>query len=109
MCPPPPSVGLKPIPFEYDRVLAWTLGNRLGGLDRDVVQQRVREIHQSDLRRGRPIYAHAVSHWSDLASVVDAMGAGQQPIGTSFFTPIRALDGISQCAYFHAPKASVRS
>ncbi len=84
ICPPPSSVGLKPIEFQFDRVLAWTVGNQLDARDLPVVEQRVREIRESDRRYGRPIMGHAVAEWSQLSRLTDIVGAGIEPIGTSF-------------------------
>ncbi len=84
ICPAPSSVGLSPIEFKYDRVLAWTVGDQLTGRDLPVVQQRVREIRESDLREGRPILGGAISNWSKLAQLTDVLSVGVEPIGTSF-------------------------
>jgi len=51
VCPAPASIGVSDIGFEYDRVLAWSVGRNLKGRDLQTVQQRVREIHQR--RAGR--------------------------------------------------------
>ncbi|MEM7456056.1 MAG: hypothetical protein AAF456_17035 [Planctomycetota bacterium] len=84
VCPPPPSTGLSPIGFEYDRVLAWSLGHGLTGRDLQLTQQRVREIRQSDLREGRPIVAGVDSQWKLFGQEVDVLSTGLEPLGTSF-------------------------
>lgn len=84
ICPPPSNVGLGPIPFHFDRVLAWKLGDRLTGRDLPVIEQRVREIRESDQRVGRPIFGHAASDWTGLAELTDILVAGLKPLGTSF-------------------------
>ncbi len=84
ICPPPTTVGLSQIDFEFDRVLAWSVGNQLSGRDLQNVQQRIREIRESDLREGRPIVGSAASHWTDFARQLDVQIVGLQPIGTSF-------------------------
>jgi hypothetical protein len=84
ICPPPSSVGLSSIPFHFDRVMAWKLGDRLTGRDLPVVEQRVREIRESDPRIGRPIFGHAASDWTGLAELTDILVAGIKPLGTSF-------------------------
>lgn len=84
ICPAPSSAGLSPIGFQFDRVLAWTIGEKITGRNLRIVQQQIREIRESDLREGRPIIGHAISHWSQLAQLTDVLGVGVQPIGTSF-------------------------
>ncbi len=84
VCPPPSNVGLSPISFQYDRVLAWSLGEELEGRNLQGVQQRVREIQESDQREGRPILAHVSSHWTKYAQLVDILNVGLEPLGTSF-------------------------
>jgi hypothetical protein len=84
ICPAPASVGLSPIGFEFDRVLAWSVGNDLTAKSLPIVEQRVREIRQSDQREGRPIMGHAFSNWFQLAQLTDVLSVGLQPLGTSF-------------------------
>lgn len=84
ICPAPSSVGLSPIDFKYDRVLGWSVGNQLSSRDLPVVQQRIREIRESDQRSGRPVIGGAQSNWSQLAELTDVMSIGVEPIGTSF-------------------------
>lgn len=93
--PAPSSAGLSPIGFEYDRVLAWSVGDQLTARSLPIVQQRVREIRESDQREGRPIVCHAVSNWSQLAQLTDILSAGVQPLGTSFLAS-RYSDWIKQ-------------
>jgi hypothetical protein len=73
VCPPPSTAGLAPIDFQFDRVLAWTLGDELGARNLQISQQRVREIHESDQREGRPIVAQAGSNWTKYAQFVDIL------------------------------------
>ena len=84
VCPPPASIGVSDIGFEYDRVLAWSVGRNLKGRDLQTVQQRVREIHESDLRKNRPIVANVESSWSRIAAQADILSVGLEPLGTSF-------------------------
>jgi len=84
VCPPPASIGVSDIGFEYDRVLAWSVGRNLKGRDLQTVQQRVREIHDSDLRKNRPIVANVKSSWSRIAAQADILSVGLEPLGTSF-------------------------
>ena len=84
ICPPPSNVGLSPIPFHFDRVMAWKLGDKLTGRDLPAIEQRVREIRESDQRVGRPIFGHAASDWTELADLTDIMVTGFSPLGTSF-------------------------
>ena len=95
ICPPPQSIGLSPIGFQYDRVLTWSVGNQLTGRQLEIVQQRVREIRESDLRSGRPIVANAESHWSQFGQSCDALSIGVKPIGSSFLAS-RYSDWIRQ-------------
>lgn len=84
VCPAPASVGVSDIGFEFDRVLAWSVGRNLKGRDLQTVQQRVREIHESDLRKNRPIVANVKSSWSRIAAQADILSVGLEPLGTSF-------------------------
>lgn len=84
VCPPPSSIGLTPIGFEYDRVLAWSLGDELSGRNLQNTLSRIREIQESDQREGRPIVANAASHWTRYAQSVDILSVGLEPLGTSF-------------------------
>ena len=59
VCPSPSNVGLSEIPFHFDRVMAWKLGDNLTGRDLPVIKQRIQEIRESDQRVGRP------TRWSD--------------------------------------------
>ena len=82
--PPPASVGVEPIGFEYDSVLAWSVGRELGARHESRIRQRIREIRETDSRQGRPIFGHSVSHWSRIAQQVDIHSIGLQPIGSSY-------------------------
>ncbi len=82
--PPPASVGVEPIGFEYDSVLAWSVGRELTGNHAGRIRQRIREIRETDSRQGRPIFGHSVSHWSRIAQQVDIHSIGLQPIGSSY-------------------------
>lgn len=84
ICPPPSSIGLQPIPFEFDRVLAWDVGKDLEGRNVPMVERTVREIRESDSRFGRLVVGHAAAEWSQVARITDILSAGQEPIGTSF-------------------------
>ena len=84
VCPPPASIGVTDIGFEFDRVLAWSVGENLAGRDILTVAQRIREIRESDLRENRPIVGNVSSNWSQLAQQVDILSVGLQPLGTSF-------------------------
>ena len=84
VCPPPASIGVTDIGFEFDRVLAWSVGKNLAGRDILTVAQRIREIRESDLRENRPVVGNVSSNWSQLAQQVDILSVGLQPLGTSF-------------------------
>lgn len=82
--PPPASVGVEPIGFEYDPVLAWSVGRELSSKHTSRIRQRIREIRETDSRVGRPIFGHSVSHWSQIAQQVDIHSIGLQPVGSSY-------------------------
>ncbi len=82
--PPPASVGVEPIGFEYDCVLAWSVGRELTARHESRIRQRIREIRETDSRQGRPIFGHSVSHWSLIAQQVDIHSIGLQTIGSSY-------------------------
>ena len=84
VCPPPPSVGLTKITTEYDRVLCWSVGRNLSSRDLGSMRETIREIHESDIRTGRPVVANMVSGWSQASDVVDILNVGLKPLGTSF-------------------------
>ena len=84
ICPPPSSTGIQTIPFAYDRVLAWSIGERQTARNLVNIQNTIREIRDSDLREGRPIVAHVRSHWSLLGRELDVTLLGQSPLGSSF-------------------------
>ena len=83
VCPPPSNVGLSKIPFHFDRVMAWKLGENLTARDLPVLEQRIQEIRESDQRVGRPIMGIAASDWTGLTNITDILVAGFQPLGTS--------------------------
>ena len=84
IAPPPASVGVEPIGFEYDSVLAWSVGRELSAKHASRIRQRIREIRETDSRSGRPIFGHSVSHWSQIAQQVDIHSIGLQPVGSSY-------------------------
>ena len=84
ICPPPQSVGLSPIGFQYDRVLVWKVGERASESDIPVIQQRIREIRESDQRKGRLIVSNVASDYSQIAQLSDVVSIGVEPIGSSF-------------------------
>ena len=84
VCPPPSSIGISSIPFAYDRVLAWSLGEQKTLRDLQNIQATVREIRESDLRIGRPVVCNVASHWSALGREIDILSIGLEPVGTSF-------------------------
>ena len=83
VCPPPSNVGLSKIPFHFDRVMAWKLGDNLTGREVPVLEQRIQEVRESDQRVGRPIIGHAASDWTAITNLTDILVAGVQPLGTS--------------------------
>ena len=84
ICPPPPDIGLKPIGFGYDRILAWEVGDQLHARDLRRVEQTIREIRASDPHESRPIFAHVQSSWSDFTHVLDILSVGVAPLGSTF-------------------------
>ncbi len=83
IAPPPASVGVEPIGYEYDPVLAWSVGRKLQGKHDSQIRQRIREIRETDSRERRPIFGHSISHWSQIAQQVDIHSIGLQCIGSS--------------------------
>lgn len=84
VCPPPESAGLQAISAEYDRVLAWSLGQNLDHSDLQRIDVRINEIRESDFRKQRPTVAFAGSGLFELARAADILGVGFEPIGGSF-------------------------
>ncbi len=84
VCPPPESAGFTTISAEYDRVLAWSLGDNLDHSDLQRMQMRSREVSESDFRQGRPTVAFAGSGVHQLARQADILSVGFEPIGGSF-------------------------
>lgn len=84
ICPPPSTIGLQPIPLMFDRVLAWQVGEGLKGRNVKLIERTVREIRESDARFGRLVIGHADAEWSQVARITDILGAGVEPVGTSF-------------------------
>lgn len=84
ICPPPSSIGLAPIGFSFDRVLAWKAGENLTGRNLQNVQQKIREIRESDQREGRPIVGHVATDWMRFSQELDILNFGIEPLGTSF-------------------------
>jgi len=98
VCPPPASIGVSDIGFEFDRVLAWFVGKNLSGRDILTVAQRIREIRESDLRENRPVVGNVSSNWSRFAQQLDILSVGLQPLGTSFIAS-QYSDWIRQRAH----------
>ena len=84
VCPAPPSASRQTIPLTYDRVLAWSVGEKLSVRDLTNLQQSIHGIRQSDSREARPVVADIASHWKSLAPVVDIVATGVSPFGSSF-------------------------
>lgn len=84
ICPPPSSIGIHAIPFAYDRVLCWSVGEKLSANNAVPIGETVREIQQSDLREGRPVMGHVQSHWSLVGRHLDITLMGLEPLGSSF-------------------------
>lgn len=84
VCPPPESAGLQVISAEFDRVLAWSLGQNLDYTDLSRIETRKREVQESDFREGRPTVAFASSGMFEMARVTDILSVGIEPVGGSF-------------------------
>ncbi len=84
IAPPPQLAGLEPFQHNFDRVLAWQLGNQLSGKDLEQTRMLVREIRQSDPWKERPLIAHVISNWDNYALLADVLVNGFEPIGGSF-------------------------
>ena len=64
-------------------MLAWSVGDGLSRQNLGVLEQRIREIRESDSRNGRLIVGNARADWSLVGRQTDVLNAGLQPIGTS--------------------------
>ena len=84
VCPPPSSAGLHPIPFNFDPVVAWTVGNEATIRHSQLIAETIREIRSSDRRAGRPVMASIGSHCHTLAPLVDVPLIGRPTSGSSF-------------------------
>ncbi|MGI9518519.1 MAG: hypothetical protein ACR2NP_15800 [Pirellulaceae bacterium] len=84
VCPPPQSAGLEPVSAEFDRVLAWSMGDELDHTDVERIAATGREVEHSDFRENRPRVAFADSALSELARHCDILSVGVEPIGGSF-------------------------
>ena len=85
VCPPPTDIGLRAIGFEFDRVLAWSVGRHLTMRDVDSVRQTIKEIRKSDRRENRPIVGSIESDWSEFGRICNILSVGFNPIGGSFY------------------------
>jgi hypothetical protein len=97
VCPPPESAGADVISAEFDRVLAWSLGQNLDYSDLQRIEVRAREISESDFREGRPLVAFTGSAVAELARTADILGVGFEALGGSFILS-QYSDWISQRA-----------
>ena len=84
VCPPPSSVGLRAIGFNYDPVIAWTGGDKVTGRHVQFLNESVREIRASDRRVDRPVLATISSHYQTMANLVDIPVIGCPTISSSF-------------------------
>jgi hypothetical protein len=84
VCPPPPAIGLQPLGFGYQRVLAWDVGNQLQSRDVRRVEQTVKEIKASDPNEDRPIFVNVQASWSDFVRSADILSVGLSPLGSTF-------------------------
>lgn len=84
VCPPPPSAGLTSIGPEFDSVLAWSVGQNVSLRDLAGIRETIREVRESDLRKGRPIVANVHSGWAQIGQVADILNVGFEPLGSSF-------------------------
>ena len=94
ICPPPSSVGLQPIGFDYDPVIAWTVGDQVSDRHSQIIRETIREIRTSDRRTGRPILASIRSHHELISKLVDIPVIGR-PVANSTFPSLRYRDWIS--------------
>ncbi|HEY2840781.1 MAG TPA: hypothetical protein VGJ26_16610, partial [Pirellulales bacterium] len=92
ICPPPMPKGLdgrgeviplKPIPPEFDSVVAWDLGEGLTGRELDAVKRWAVEVHRAD-SRGRPILCGASAELRAYSSRVDVLLLDRFTTATTF-------------------------
>lgn len=84
VCPPPSSVGLQPITFSYDPVIAWSVGNKATARHSRLIQETVREIRASERRTGRPVIATIESHCETISTLVDIPVIGRPTVNSTF-------------------------
>lgn len=84
ICPPPASIGIKPINTQFDRVLAWSLGEKLGEAELLTTQQRCHDLRLHDFRSDRPLVASVVGDWLGYSQILDAMIIQQPTWGSDF-------------------------
>ncbi len=84
ICPPPASIGIKPITSQFDRVLAWSLGEKLGEAELLTTQQRCHDLRQHDFRSDRPIVASVTGDWLGYSQFLDVVILQQPTWGSDF-------------------------
>ena len=94
VCPPPRptqpaapngiGISLSPIGAEYDRVLAWDLGQGLSGQDLAATKRWAEQVSAADRERGRPLICRPHSDLRKYSRYdVDLLLIGRSPLGSS--------------------------
>jgi len=94
ICQPkrPPGLGevdtsgqlLEPIGPQFDRVLAWHLGENLTGRELAVTKRWVEQLRRADNRVGRPIMCEAEAEVRAYSRLIDLLLLKRMPLGTTF-------------------------
>jgi hypothetical protein len=94
ICQPerPPGLGevdtsgqlLEPIGPQFDRVLAWHLGENLTGRELSATKRWVEQLRRADNRTGRPIMCEAEAEIRAYSRMIDLLLMKRMPLGTTF-------------------------
>lgn len=97
--PPPQQIGLTRLQTDYDRVLAWMIGEQLTDVDIARTESLAREIRESDSWKDRPLIASVATDRETFARTCSIIVNGFEPIGSSF-TLSKYSDWLRQRADF---------
>lgn len=81
VAPPPQPRGNLAVSRAHDQVLAWSLGQNLGGRDVQLTGDLVRDLRRRDIRARRPLLCDLTSHLWDYRTLGDIFVLPPPPIG----------------------------
>ncbi|HEX4148675.1 MAG TPA: hypothetical protein VHY20_06795 [Pirellulales bacterium] len=94
ICPPerPPGLGeveisaqlLEPVGPQYERVLAWHMGENLTGRELAATKRWVEQVRRADNQAGRPIICEAEAEVRAYSRLVDLLLMKRLPLGSTF-------------------------